>query len=111
MINHILLEVYCERADDRSIQCPLDVCAPQYACVQNKCPCLVFTSSENALCYVNEKSETDIIISLGGEMVPENVEEDMALPLWKEISRKKALEAYEEYMKQIQGSIRAEDVV
>lgn len=90
MLNHILLEVYCTKncdeniAKEKPIFCSGEFVA-RYNCLLNKCPFFAFTSHENALCYINENSEAEEIISLG--------EEDDLL-LWKEISKKKIEEAY-----------------
>lgn len=96
MFNHVLLEVYCTKNYDENLPknkpefCCSDNCTPNYNCLLNKCTSVAFTSHENALCYVNENSETEKIISLG--------EEDN-LQLWKGISLKKIDEAYECFMR------------
>jgi len=96
MFNHILLEVYCTKNYDENIGkdtpefCCSNELTPRYDCLFNKCLFVSFTSHENALCYVNEKSEAEKIIVLS--------EEDN-LQLWKEISIKKINEAYDCYMK------------
>lgn len=62
-----------------------------------------FTSHENALCYINEKSIAEKIIALGGEMIPEYINEYVSLELWKTISIHKINEAYDKYMKHIKN--------
>lgn len=101
MFNHILLEAFCTKDyDENQHKNRPDFCMgedniPQYSCLQNNCPFFNFTSHENALCYINENSEAEEIISLGGEMFFENMNCDL---LWKEISIRKINEAYSEYM-------------
>ncbi len=96
MLNHILLEVYCTKNYDENIGkdkpefCCSNDLKPKYECLFNKCPFLAFTSHENALCYVNEKSEAEKIFAL---------DEEKNLELWKEISLKKINEAYNDYTK------------
>ena len=104
MINHLLLEIIClkstiEPTDNTSNNtvCP-ECCTPNYSCLSQRCPYLVFTSHENALCYVGEKSITEEIISLGGDMLPCSMEEQTAQKAWQDISCRKILEAYDEYM-------------
>lgn len=66
-----------------------------------------FTSHENALCYVDSFSNAVEIISLGGEMLPENVDRDEAREaLWEKISREAIAEAYDKYMKEISKEIK-----
>lgn len=92
MFNHILLEVYCTKNYDENLSksqptfCCSDECMPKYNCLFNKCPFISFTSHENALCYINENSEAEEIISL---------DQNDNLQLWKEISKNKMNEAYD----------------
>jgi hypothetical protein len=72
---------------------------PGYFCLENRCPHMTFSSHENALCYVGEKSVVEEIISFGGEMIEETDDEIQLLDKWKEISMSKLNEAYEEFMK------------
>ena len=103
MINHVLLEVYCSkdwRDDGDSIDCSKK--GPCYECLTEKCKYCTFTSHENALCYVDSFSNAVEIISLGGEMLPENVDRDEAREaLWEKISREAIVEAYNRYMNEI----------
>ena len=107
-INHILLELFCmwEYTAKTNDKKP-DFCygnTPRYACLFNKCPYLSFTSCEDTLCYTNSFSETesDTIVSLGGEMLPDSCNEEDLKLLWKKISKRKIEEAYQEYMKNIE---------
>lgn len=108
MINHVLLEVYCSknwRDDGDSIDCSKK--GPCYECLAEKCKYCTFTSHENALCYVDSSSSVTEIISLGGEMLPENVYRDeVREALWEKISREAINEAYDKYMKEISKDIR-----
>ena len=102
MYNHILLEVYCLKGTDeneakkRPDFCTSTDCQPQYNCITNKCPFMAFTSCENALCYLNQSSETDVIISLGEDSYTTE-----QLLLWKQISHKKIDEAYDEFLRRL----------
>ena len=72
MINHVLLELFCLKSrDDKTKECNLD--CPAYECLVKKCPYCSFTSHENALCYVDNLANASHIISLGGEMLPNNI--------------------------------------
>lgn len=103
MINHILLELYCLRGNDsnpdtiRPSCCPSAAGVPTYACLINECPNLDYTTCENTLCYINETSEMEAGISLGGEMI-DNRDYDASLIQWKEISLKSIDAAYRQYM-------------
>lgn len=104
MLNHVLLEIFCLKDTDRNQDkdlpefCP-EVCVPGYHCLQHRCPFLDFTSCENTLCYINEKSEMEAGFLFGGDMkISENSSEE--LNLWKSISVDAVNGAYEAYMKQ-----------
>lgn len=103
MFKHILLEVYCHKNMEQEIPCFCESngIIPGYYCVLNHCTHMSFTSHENALCYINEKSIAEEIISFGGEMVSESLNECECVKLWKTISIRKINEAYDEYMKQL----------
>lgn len=103
MFNHILLEVYCLRDENEKIPlfCESDCMNPGYYCLCNHCVHMAYTSHENALCYVNEKSVAEEIIALGGDMMPESLKECDCAEKWKEIAIGKVNEAYEEYMKRL----------
>ncbi len=94
MFNHILLEVYCTKCRDENIEkkspefCNSEEYIPQYSCLLNNCPFACFTSHENALCYINNKSEAKKIISIGEQT-------DNCEKLWEKISCQKIDEAYE----------------
>ena len=96
MHNHILLEVYCTKEYDENINkaapefCKSSERIPGYDCLLNACPFATFTSCENALCYIDNKSQATKIISLGDES-GEN------LSLWEQICSEKIKEAYSEY--------------
>lgn len=110
MFNHILLEVYCTKDEESniaeaSVNCCSENCLPGYRCLANNCPYICFTTHENAICYINETSEASDIIALGGDMIPQNINEELATQLWKQISRSKIQQAYEEYMSQIKEHI------
>lgn len=100
MFNHILLEVYCNKNENAN-DCGTESRMPCYNCLINKCPYVSFTSHENAICYINEHSEASEIIALGGDMLPHNVDKQLATQRWEQISRSKIQQAYEEYMKEI----------
>ena len=103
MLNHILLELYClqdidtNANADRPQYCQSADNCPSYACLMNGCPYLDFTTCENTLCYINEASEMEEGISLGAEMVKDGAF-DASLKRWRDISLKKILEAYKQYM-------------
>ena len=103
MFKHILLEVYCHKDVGQEIPsfCESHGIIPGYYCILNHCMHMSFTSHENALCYINEKSTAEEIITLGGEMTPESVNECESIELWRTISVCKINEAYDEYMKQL----------
>lgn len=98
MFNHVMLEVHCSREWDDSDASEIAKCdgVPQYKCLENKCPYVVFTSYENCLCYVNENSVCEKSIAFDGE---EFIQKKELLLLWKNISSKKIDEAYDEFMK------------
>ena len=108
MFTHILLEVYCKKNHEKGIcedstpLCESKNNIPQYSCLLNKCPFVMFTSHENALCYINQNSEAEEIISLGGEMC-DAVDESSAKLLWEEIAKQKIDEAYTTYMSKVQS--------
>lgn len=114
MFTHILLEVYCGKKDNlllgkEPFACVSEDCVPIYECLINKCPYVSFTTHENALCYVNDRSEANDLISLGGEMLPNYVDKQAAIRLWKKISQNKILEAYEQYMSSINRTNKTGD--
>ena len=96
MYNHILLEVYCTKEHEENINkaapefCKSSERIPNYYCLLNTCPFASFTSHENALCYIDNKSQASKIISLGNES-GEN------LSLWEQICSEKIKEAHKEY--------------
>ena len=100
MFNHILIEAYCLKKDNDKTDCPVDY-IPQYSCLFNRCPYLGFTSHENAFCYVNEKSEAEYSIAYGGEMITPKLSVESAILLWKQISKNKIEEGYQEYLSEI----------
>ena len=109
MINHILIELFCRRNYNANSPieipsfCESDDCSPKYECLLNKCPYLDFTSHENALCYINEDSETEEIITLGGDMLlDESNDCEKERLLWKQICLQKIEEAYQMYMEKIE---------
>ncbi|MBS6447329.1 MAG: hypothetical protein KH382_07035 [Clostridiales bacterium] len=93
-MNHILLELYCLKEDGEV--CCSNIKGPNYLCLKNNCKFLDYTTCENTFCYINEKSEMEEGISFGGEMIKNNVNEDV--DNWKKISLKKIEEGYMEYM-------------
>ena len=106
MFNQILLEVYCSKGqEDTSVECPCaqtnGECLPTYQCLLNNCRFASFTSHENALCYINDASQADKIMSFGGEMLPEGADEKLAKSLWRKIACDKIEEAYALYMQTI----------
>lgn len=104
MFTHILLEVYCAKNHKVSnSDVPIPFCksenfVPEYNCLLNNCPFVMFTSHENALCYINQDSEATEIISLGNEMYKEGFDSKLAQSLWEKISKQKICEAYNAYM-------------
>lgn len=104
MLNHILLEVFCLKDADENASKPLpEYCAahnaPSYACLRRKCPYLDFTSCENTLCYINERSEMETGISFGGDMECEG-DNTQNLKCWKSMSIDAVNASYEKYMRQ-----------
>lgn len=108
MYTHVLLDVYCFHGEHSDSAIP-DYCpckgfgaelTPGYECLFNNCPFVSFTSHENAMCYINKKSEAEEIVSLGEDWLDENFK---CIPnnieLWKQIAVRKIKEAYEEYEK------------
>ena len=64
MINHVLLELFCLKKDDRdNLDCKNDI--PTYDCLVKGCKFCTFTSHENAICFINNRGGADEIISLG----------------------------------------------
>ena len=72
---------------------------PGFWCLWNSCPYMDFTSCENGLCYVNERSEVEEGVFFGGEMMKAG-DDARLLELWKKISLEKIERAYEAYMEQ-----------
>lgn len=109
MFKHILLEVYCAKNhktcnnDVSAPFCKSENFVPNYNCLLNNCPFVMFTSHENALCYINQDSEATEIISLGGEMYKEGLDDALAQSLWETISKQKICEAYNDYMDTIKN--------
>lgn len=107
MVTHILLEVYCnfdeEHDDSKKLQCMDSMRIPSYSCLYNKCPYVVFTSCENAMCYTGEDSTASEVVPFGGEMavLPADINTSDAIKLWEQIAVEKINQAYAEYMKQI----------
>ena len=102
MFTHILLEVYCTKQMGNNIKMELpkyckSVGKPHYYCLSEKCPYVSFTSHENSLCYINELSEAEEVISFGGDMEINNISKQEAISIWKDIAIKKINEAYEKY--------------
>lgn len=106
MINRILLELYCLKdADsnselDRPQYCQSAINKPSYFCLLKNCPFLDYTTCENTLCYINEESEMEEGISLGGEMLNGD-DFDHLIKRWKECSLNAIDDAYERHMKMI----------
>ena len=99
MHNHILLEMYCLKDTDENKTkekpkfCVSNNYKPQYNCIFYNCPFVSFTSCENTLCYVNQCSEVETSISLGGDNYTTK-----QISLWEQISQKKIDEAFEEFL-------------
>lgn len=110
MHNCILLEVYCTNRNlntqSGTSKCYCSDQVPGYGCLHMHCPYISFTSCENSLCYVNDKSVAQEIVSLGGEMVsyPSSTTEEISM--WRDIAIKKINEAYNEYMKEKEKTTR-----
>ena len=108
MFNQILLEIYCGKKFDNNLEysfpcyCPNKDSIPNYLCILNKCPFCVFAPCENSLCFINDKSEAEEIISFGGEMLGDFIDNADAKKIWKTIAVNKINEAYDAYMKEIQ---------
>lgn len=102
MLNHVLLELYCLQDvdtnvnEDRPQYCQSADNSPSYNCLLNGCPYLDYTTCENTLCYINEASEMEEGISLGGEMVKDG-DFKASLKRWRDISLKKIQDAYNQY--------------
>ena len=104
MINHVLLEIFCMKDTDYNADKSLpEYCiapdSPSYECLFRKCPYLDFTSCENALCYINDKSEMEAGILFGGDM-ESNGDNSQNLNLWKSISIDAVNASYQSYMRQ-----------
>lgn len=67
-----------------------------------------FTSHENALCFINDKSEAGKIISLGGEMIPKNQRDEDVKDLWQKIAIDKMNEAYQVYMGKLKNNTESD---
>ena len=118
MINHILIELFCTRNHHNNLSlktqcsCNQKDFSPRYECLINKCPFLDFTSHENALCFINEDSEAEEIITLGGEMLSsESNCFNKEQLLWKQICFQKIEEAYHTYMELVKTRNQSEDTV
>lgn len=104
MYNHILLEVFCTKEYDENLHketpdfCKSKNYVPQYDCLFHHCPFVTFTSHENTLCYINDKTEAEEIISLGEEMIPADSKYEKAKLLWQKVSIGKINEAYKTYV-------------
>ena len=108
--NHVLLEVFCLKNIDANVCKPRpEFCTaaedpeypgdwePGYGCLFHKCPFVDFTSCENTLCYINEKSEMEHGILFGGDM---GCEDDTAgIERWKKMSIDAVERTYQEFMK------------
>ena len=105
MFNHILLEVFCLKDTDEHAEkarpeyCKSEENNPSYACLLHGCPFHAFTSCENTLCYINERSEVEEGVLFGGEMESKDDNAE-CLKRWKKISVEAVKAAYEEYMRQ-----------
>ena len=104
MINHILLEVFCLKNTDYNVEKALpEYCSepdcPSYDCLRRKCPFLDFTSCENTLCYINEKSEMEEGVLFGGDMEIDG-DNTYNIERWKRISTDSVLSSYEEYIRE-----------
>lgn len=114
MFNHILLEVFCSKEYDENLCkeepnfCQSNDHIPQYECLANNCPYATFTSHENALCFINDKSEAGKIISLGGEMIPKNQRDEDVKDLWQKIAIDKMNEAYQVYMEKLKNNTESD---
>ena len=107
MISHILLEVVCLKNTDYNTEKALpEYCSepdcPSYDCLRMKCPFVDFTSCENTLCYINEKSEMEEGILFGGDMEVDG-DNTSNLERWKHISTNAVLSSYEKYMRDRSG--------
>jgi hypothetical protein len=102
------LEVFCLKAAEENEGKPLpEYCnapkVPSYECLRRKCPYLDFTSCENTLCYINERSEIETGILFGGDMECEG-DNTQNLNIWKTISIDAVNASYEKYMRQKNGT-------
>lgn len=109
---HILLEIYCSYnyRKDKSIKppeyCRYGVDFPGYHCFDNECSFRSFTQCPNEFAYAGEFGEMkdgNSYIGFGGEMEPDDEydekERAKLLKLWENISKKKIIEAHDEFMR------------
>lgn len=104
IFRHVMLEVYCSKFDQQDKECMNTQGDPGYQCLSENCPNVSYTYADHELAYVGELGETSdsqAFIGFGGDMVPDNANEEEEKELkriWEEICREKIQEAYEEYM-------------
>ena len=101
MINHVLLELFCLQLNKSQGDIICSANAPTYECLIKGCPYCSFTLHENALCYVNNNGYSNNIVSLGNEMIPDYVDKQEAVRLWKKIAIDSIDKAYAKYMDEI----------
>lgn len=115
MFNHILLEVYCLKGIEANSSKPLpEFCTspeypeypndhePNYGCLENQCPFVAFTSCENTLCYINEKSEMESGILFSSDIGSEN--DAAEIERWKKMSVEAVERTYDAFLKEKENS-------
>lgn len=101
---HVLLEVYCSKLDPKLNETCNKEGAPGYSCLAEGCPNVSYTYADHEIAYTGKlghTSDTQSFIGFGGEMLPDDADEQEEIRLkkvWEEICKKKIAEAYEEYM-------------
>lgn len=102
--SHIMLETYCGidiEKDKIPKFCILGAKKTGYHCYENDCEFKACTKVPNQISYVDENSVCRYDIGFGGEMCPDDFDDDKTkelLKIWKEICIKKIDEAFDEFM-------------
>lgn len=99
-----MLETYCgvdPKKDKIPKFCISKAKKTGYHCYENECKFKSFTKVTNQISYLNENGESIYDIGFGGDMYPDDFDENKTkelLEVWKEICKRKIDEAFEEYM-------------
>ncbi|MCQ4087544.1 hypothetical protein [Saccharibacillus sp. JS10] len=115
IFRHVMLEVYCSKFDQEGKtdkECTNKQGDPGYQCLSENCPNVSYTYANHEIAYVGELGETSdsrSFIGFGGDMVPDDANENEEKELkgiWEEICRQKIQEAYDEYMLRLKSKKR-----